>query len=86
MFLRRRTKLLVAHHAVEDFVVTFHPLYKQVIENAPKEGGKIGLIVRVRRLDDLLVTLSRDADLIEEELIGLGEVRSEPFVELFDQC
>lgn len=57
MFLRSRAKLLVAHDTVDDFVVTFHPPYEQIVEDTAKEGGEVGLIVRFRRFDDLLVAL-----------------------------
>ena len=80
-----RAKLLVAHHPVEDFVIAFHPLNEEVIEHAAEEGGKIGFVVCLCRLNNLLIPLSGGANLIEEELICLSEVSAKAFVQLFNQ-
>ena len=42
-------------------------------------------VVGPSRLDDLFVSFGAGPDLIEEELIGLVEVRAEALVELVDQ-
>lgn len=39
--LRGGAELLVAHHAVEDFIIAFHPLNEQIIENTAAKAEKV---------------------------------------------
>lgn len=75
-------ELLVIHHPVEYLIVALHALDEQVIEDATEIGREVRWRISLGRFNDLLVSFGRRPDLIEEELIGLGEVRSKPLVEL----
>ena len=62
-----------------------HALDEQFLEHLFKVRGKVLEGVGPRRLGHLVRVRGRGSDLVEEELIGRGEVGAEPFVELFDQ-
>ena len=85
MFVGGASERLVAHNTFEDVFVAVHTLDEQLIKHPFEVRGKVLEGVGPRRLGHLVRVLGRGSDLVEEELIGLGEIGAEALVELFDQ-
>ena len=85
MILRHCTKLLVAHHTTEDFLIPFHPLDEKIVKNAAEESREIGDAVRLRGFHHFVVAFGGGGNLVEEQLISLGKVCPESFVQSIDK-
>lgn len=72
-------EFLVSHHAREDFLVAFHSVDEKLIEHPLQIGRKVGEVVGLGGFNNLFVFLGAGAYLVEEQLIGAGEVPKRSF-------
>lgn len=79
------TELGVAHQLSEDLFVAVHALDHQALESLLENVAEIVLGVNLGSLFEGFILHRLFLDLIEEELIGLGEIRAETFVEEVNQ-
>ena len=82
--MRNRTKLGVRHHPREDLFVALHSRNKQLVEHPIQICGKVREVICASHFRDVLVIFRRRPYLIKEQLIRLGEVRTETLVEAVD--
>ncbi len=48
-----RSKLLITHDPIEDFVIPLHSLNEKVVKDAGKAAGEVRQIICLRRFNDL---------------------------------
>src|SRR5690606_41108572 len=82
MLMRGGAKLFVSHYARKYFFVGFHAVDKEFIEYALQISRKIGQVIGSGGFDNCFVAFRTGADLVEEQLIGLGEVCADALNEL----
>ena len=86
MPVRDRTKFAVRHHPGEDLFIALHSRDEQLVQNEIQISGEVREAVGAGGIRDVLVPFRRSADLVEEQLIRLGEVGAETLVEAVDQA
>ena len=86
MFTCRGAKLPIRHHPGKDLFIPVHPLDEQFVEHTLKICSEVSEVVGPGRFLDGFAGLGGYPDLIEEKLVGLGEVRAEAFVELVHEA
>ena len=69
----------IVHVADEDLLVLVHPLHEQAVDQAAEHQLELACGIDRRGLPQLVIGGGRRDELVEEELVGLDEVGTEPF-------
>ena len=78
-------KLTVSHELPENLFITFHAINDEPLEGFLKDVTEVVLRVRRRRFLKRVTLDGLFLNLVKEELVGLGETRTEALVKNVDE-
>src|SRR5699024_298734 len=83
MVMGLAAKCLVGHDTRDDLLIALQSRQEQFVKDASEEGVNLPEIVRARGLSTAIVGAGSRSYQIEKQLLGLGKIGTESFIQFF---